>query len=89
MDFGLIQTIAGIILIVVGLMAANSAWNIFNSRAYARSAEKLAPVIFNLGVVIVGVVLLFRWFGLWPLAIGAVLLLLGYLMRSPISRKTR
>lgn len=89
MDIGLIQTIAGIVLIIIGLVAANSAWNIFNNRAYSRSAEKLAPVLFNLGVAIVGVILLFRWFGLWPLAIGAVLLLLGYLMRSPISRKTR
>lgn len=88
-DIGLLQTIAGIVLIVVGLLAANNAWNVFNNRAYSRSAEKLAPVIFNLGVVVVGVVLLFRWFGFWPLVIGAVLLLLGYLMRNPIARKTR
>lgn len=89
MDIGLIQTIAGILLIVVGLLAANSAWNVFNNRAYSRSAEKLAPVLFNLGVAVVGVILLFRWFGLWPLIIGAVLLLLGYLMRSPIARRPR
>jgi hypothetical protein len=86
MSIGLIQTIAGIVLIIIGLIAANSAWNVFNSRAYSRSAEKLAPVLFNLGVAILGVVLLFRWLDLWPLVIGVILLLLGYLMRSPLAR---
>jgi len=89
LDIGLIQTIAGIILIIIGLLTANSAWNVFNNRAYSRSAEKLAPVIFNLGVAILGVVLLFRLGGLWPIGIGLVLLLLGYLMRSPLARKNR
>ncbi len=89
MDLGLIQTIGGIVLIIIGLLAANSAWQVFNHRAYSRSAEKLAPVIFNLGVAIVGILLLFRWFDLWPLLIGVVLLLLGYLMRSPLARKSR
>ncbi|MEI6046406.1 MAG: hypothetical protein WCS37_18805 [Chloroflexota bacterium] len=86
MDIGLIQTITGIVLIIVGLVAANSAWNVFNNRAYSRSAEKLAPVIFNLGVAIVGIVLLFRWFDLWPLLIGLILLLFGYMMRNPLAR---
>ncbi len=89
MDIGLIQTIAGIVLIIVGLLAANSAWNVFNNRAYSRSAEKLAPVLFNLGVAVVGIILLFRWLGLWPIAIGLLLLLLGYLMRNPIARRNR
>jgi uncharacterized membrane protein YidH (DUF202 family) len=77
----LTRIIGGILLILIGAGLTYNSWNRFTNNP--KTAERLAPVILNAALFVLGIIILFFTFQWWILAVAAVLLILGVLMRGP------
>jgi hypothetical protein len=77
----LVRIVAGIVMILLGGLLTYNSWNRFSNNP--KTAERLAPVILNAGLFVLGIIVLFFTFQWWLLAVAAVLLVLGALLRGP------